>query len=198
MPAGEHPAPPDRGEGQGQPGPPSLSERVERSAVGRVLISAAIVLVLLAQVATHLPPGSAVHRSVQGRANAAVRLVASEQQWGVFAPDPRTTSLRIEARVTFEDGSTAVWTLPEGARVGANLRYYRWRKWLERVRSDDFEALWEPTARWIASEHDDGPSPVARVELVRLSHENALQGDPLPYDAAVYFTYVPEPSEDDR
>jgi hypothetical protein len=198
MAALEDDAPPDRGDGQGPPGPPSLSERVERSAVGRVLISAAIVLVLLAQVATHLPPGSAVHRSVQARANAAVRLVASEQQWGVFAPEPRRTSLRIEARVTFEDGTTEVWRLPEGRRIGANLRYYRWRKWLERVRSDDFEGLWEPTARWVASEHDDGPSPVAKVELVRLSHENSLQGDALPYDAAVYFTYVPESAQEDR
>jgi hypothetical protein len=129
---------------------------------------------------------------VEGRANAAVRLVASEQQWGVFAPDPRTTSLRIEGHVTFADGTTAVWTLPEGARIGANLRYYRWRKWLERVRSDDYTALWDPTARWIADEHSGGPSPVAKVELVRRFHDNTLRGDPLPYREFVYFTYEPE------
>ena len=72
----------------------------------------------------------------------------------MFAPNPRSTSLKIEGRVTFEDGSTATWHLPEGARVGANLRYYRWRKWLERVRSDDFRTLWEPTCEWIASLYD--------------------------------------------
>ena len=128
----------------------ALSERIERSVTGRVVISVAIVLVLLAGVATHLPPGSALHRSLDDRANTAIRLVASEQQWAVFAPDPRSTSLGIEARVTFEDGTTEVWHLPEGPRVGTNLRYYRWRKWLERVRSDDLRILWEPTARWIA------------------------------------------------
>jgi hypothetical protein len=84
---------------------PSISERVERSSVGRIVISAGIVLLLLAQVVTHLPSESALHRSVGDRADTAVRLLASEQQWGVFAPDPRRTSLGIEGRITYEDGN---------------------------------------------------------------------------------------------
>jgi hypothetical protein len=183
------------GEDVGSTASPRLSERIERSSVGRVVISVAIVLLLLAQVATHLPSESAVYRSVGDRAETAVRIVASEQQWGVFAPDPRMTSLGIEGRVTFEDGTTERWELPQGPRIGANLRYYRWRKWLERVRSDDYKGLWEPTARWIADEHSGGPSPVATVELVRRFHDNNLQGDPLPYREFVYFTYEPEPAE---
>lgn len=175
--------------------PPSLSERVERSPVAQVLISIAIVLVLLAEVATHLPTGSAVHQSVGGEANYVIRLVATEQQWGVFAPDPRQTSLRIEGRVTFEDGSTAVWELPEGPRVGGNFRFYRWRKWLERVRSDDFQDLWDPTARWIASLYDDRGSPVAKVELVRMFHQNAITGPQPPYEEFTYYTFVVEPDE---
>lgn len=174
---------------------PSLSERVERSATGQILVSIAIVLVLLAQVATHLPTGSAVRRSVDDPANTAIRMVASEQQWGVFAPDPRRTSLRLEGHVTFEDGTTAVWELPEGPRIGSNLRFYRWRKWLERVRSDQFRGMWEPTARWIATQYDDRPSPVAKVELVRFVHENTLEGDQPPFEAFTYFTYVPARSE---
>ena len=63
------------------------------------------------------------------------------------------------------------------ARVGANLRYYRWRKWLERVRSDDYRDIWEPTARWIASLYDDqARRPVVRVELVRRFHDNVRRG----------------------
>ena len=76
--------------------------------------------------------------------------------------------------MTFEDGSTAVWHLPEGARIGENLRYYRWRKWLERVRSDDFRNLWEPTCQWIASLYDEVDSPVEKVQLVRRFHDNRL------------------------
>ena len=157
-----------------------------------MLISIAIVVVLLAEIATHLPGGSAVNRAVGDDANYVIRLVAAEQQWGVFAPDPRQTSLRIEGRVTFADGSTAVWHLPDGPRIGTNLRFYRWRKWLERARSDDFRSLWEPTARWIASEHDGGPSPVAEVELVRLFHRNVVAGAQPDYEEFTYFTYTPD------
>jgi hypothetical protein len=123
-----------------------------------------------------------------------VRVAAVEQQWGVFAPDPRSRSYRIEGRVTFEDGTTALWHLPEGARLGANLRYYRWRKWLERVRDDDLQEIWEPSARWIASLYDGYPSPVAEVQLVRMYHDNLLVGEQPPFQEFVYFTYVP--SED--
>jgi hypothetical protein len=175
--------------------PPSLSERVERSGVAQLLISIAIVLVLLTEVATHLPTDSAVYRSTGSEANRLIRLVATEQQWGVFAPDPRQTSLRIEGRVTFEDGSTATWHLPEGPRLGANFRYYRWRKWLERVRSDEFQGLWDPTARWIASLYDDRDSPVAKVELVRLFHANVLTGPQPPYQEFTYHTYIVEPDD---
>lgn len=171
---------------------PSLGERFERSPAMQILIGVVIVAILLAQAAMHLPSRSALADEVGPSANYLVRLLGVEQQWGVFAPDPRSTSIKIEGRVTFADGSTAVWHLPQGARIGANLRYYRWRKWLERVRSDDFRILWEPTAAWIASEYDDGPSPVARVQLVRSSRDNALVGEQPPYEETVYFTYVPE------
>ena len=168
----------------------SWSERAERSPIVRSLISLAIVMMLLAEIGTHLPGSSAVSQLVSQEANHLVRFTGTEQQWGVFAPDPRQTSLRIEGRVTFEDGSTAVWELPDGPRIGANLRYYRWRKWLERVRSDDFEGIWDPSARWIASLYDDRPSAVAKVELVRLFRTNRLVGDQPTYEEFTYHTYV--------
>ena len=167
---------------------PVLSQRIERSPVAQVLISIVIVLVLLAEVATHLPGGSAVHQSVSRPANQLIRIFAAEQSWGVFAPNPRSTSLAIEARVTFADGTTARWELPQGAAIGANLRYYRWRKGLERARSDSYKSRWEPTARWIASLHDDGPSPVVQVELIRRFHANALVGPQPPWESFTYYT----------
>jgi len=177
---------------------PSSSERFERWFPGRVLISIAVATVLLAEVVTHLPERSAVEDQLGNTAEYVGRALGTEQQWGVFAPDPRSTSLRIEARVAFEDGSTAVWHLPQGSRIGSNLRYYRWRKWLERIRSDGWSGLWEPTARWIAAEHDGGPSPVAKVELVRLFHDNVIEGPQPRYEEFTYFTYVPEPDETGR
>jgi hypothetical protein len=164
-----------------------VSERIERSSLGQLVIGAGIALVLLCQIGTHLP-ASALERAVGPTAHHLVRLVASEQAWGVFAPNPRTTSLKMEGVVTFEDGSTTVWTIPEGPNVGANLRFYRWRKWLERVRSDSYRGIWEPTARWIASLYDDAASPVVKVELVRHFRDNALEGPQPPWQQFTYFT----------
>jgi hypothetical protein len=169
----------------------SLGERLERSPAGQVVIAVLIVAVLLAQLITHLPGASAVEDEVGDEASYAVRIVALEAQWGVFAPNPRSTSLKIEGRVSFEDGAVATWHLPEGARIGGNFRYYRWRKWLERVRSDDFRDLWEPTCQWIGSLYDDYEAEVERVQLVRMFHENVLLGPQPPYEEFVYHTCTP-------
>jgi len=175
--------------------PAPLSERFERSGAGRALVSTAIVLLLILEVSTHLPD-SAIEREVGKSANQVIRILAAEQAWGVFAPDPRSTSLRLEARVTFADGSTTTWDVPDGPRIGANLRYYRWRKWLERVRADGYRGLWRPTAQWIASLYDDGPSPVVRVDLVRFFHDNVVSGAQPPWEEFTYFTLeLPEDSE---
>jgi hypothetical protein len=123
-----------------------------------------------------------------------VRIAALESQWEVFAPNPRSTSLKLEGRVTFEDGSTTAWHLPEGARIGENLRSYRWRKWLERVRSDDLRTLWQPTCEWITSLYHDVDSPVEKVQLVRLFHDNQLTGEQPPYDEFTYHTCRPDPA----
>ncbi len=165
----------------------SLSERLERTSWGQLFISALIALILLAEVGAHLPQ-SAIQREVSPSADRVLRLLASEQAWGVFAPDPRGISLELEGRVTFADGSTATWELPHGAAVGENLRYYRWRKWLERVRSDGYQELWDPTARWIASLYEDRASPVARVQLVRRFHENEVSDPQPPWQEYVYYT----------
>ena len=163
-----------------------LSQRVEQSAIGQLLISGAIALFLLATVGTHLP-ASAVAQSVGERANQVVHVFGMEQSWGVFAPDPRSTSLAMEARLTFADGSTKTWTPPSGDKVVSNLRYYRWRKWVERVRSDDYSNTWDQTARWIAGLYRSEGS-VERVDLVRFFRENSLD-DPQPaYSEYTFYT----------
>lgn len=164
-----------------------LSERFERSSLGQLALSIVVILVLACEVATHLPPSS-VQRSVVEPAEQMVRILASEQAWGVFAPNPRASSIGLYAVVTYEDGETATWTLPDGPRVGANLRYYRWRKWLERARSDSYRNIWEPTARWIADELDDRGSPVVKVDLVRRYRDNVAVGRQPDWQEFTYYT----------
>jgi hypothetical protein len=168
--------------------PLPLSERIERSKLGQMLLTLVVALLLVLEVLTHLPADSAVSDRLGTSAGELLAVLGSEQAWGVFAPNPRDTSIALEGRVTFADGSTAVWTLPHGPIVGGNLRFYRWRKWLERVRSDDQRELWEPTARWIASLYDDGPAPVVEVELVRRFHKDLVEGPQPPYEEFTYFT----------
>ena len=95
----------------------SLSEEVERSPLGQLVISALIVLILLVEIGTNLP-ASAVQRSVGPTSGQISFLLGNEQAWGVFAPDPRSTSLQLEGRVTFADGSHATWHLPTGSPWG--------------------------------------------------------------------------------
>jgi hypothetical protein len=165
----------------------SVSERFERSSHGPLIITVGVVLFLLCEIGTNLP-SSAIQRKESETTNRFARVLGVEQEWGVFAPDPRPTSLELEARITFEDGSRTTWHLPHGSPIGENLRYYRWRKWLERARSDSYSDIWAPTARWIASLYADRDSPVAQVQLVRRFHDNVLHGDQPPYQEFVYCT----------
>ena len=165
----------------------SLSEEVERSPLGQLVISALIVLLLLVEIGTNLP-ASAVQRSVGPTSGQIAFVLGSEQAWGVFAPDPRPSSLQLEGRVTFADGSHATWHLPQGSPWGENLRFYRWRKWLERVRSDTYPEMWPPTARWIASQYAHGRSPVTQVQLVRRFHDNTIADPQPPWKEFVYYT----------
>jgi hypothetical protein len=166
-----------------------LPERLERHPVGRALLSVLVVVLLLAQVASHVPtslPG--VRDAVREPGLRVQRLTTAEMQWGVFAPEPRRSSLKLQARIDFADGSSAEWWLPQGGVVVTNLRYYRWRKWLERVRSDDYRSMHRPTAEWIASLYDDAPSPVTSVTLIRWSRPNRLRGPQPDLESEEYYT----------
>ena len=89
------------------------------------------------------------------------------QDWSVFSPNPRSQSIDVRARLEFDDGSIEVWDVPEFDPVIGAFREYRWHKWQERVRLDDQEASWRPTAEWIAGRRTrDGVQPV-RITLIR-------------------------------
>jgi hypothetical protein len=163
--------------------------RLEQRPWARALISLTVIVLVLAQAATHVPATVPWLRDAVREPGLRVqRLTTSEMQWGVFAPDPRRSSLKLQARVEFADGSTADWWLPQGGVLVSNLRYYRWRKWLERVRSDDYRSLHRPTAEWIASLYSGRPSPVSTVTLIRWSRLNSIEGPQQDYESEEYYT----------
>jgi hypothetical protein len=144
-----------------------LQERLEARPAGRLLISAFLVVTLASIVVTNLPE-SRLHRDAMKAAGPLLRLTGLDQDWRVFAPDPRQTSLRIEARVRYDDGRVATWRPPSGGDLAGAYWDYRWRKWLENAIQDaKRRVLWKPAALFAAHELD-GPGRRPRsVTLIR-------------------------------
>src|SRR5207302_9352191 len=91
----------------------------------------------------------------------------------LFAPDPRSFSVGVFARISYADGHERILVPPHNGHLLAPYRTYRWQKYVERLRADDYKSLWEPTARWIAA--DAGPG-VTKVVLVRTFRDAVTPG----------------------
>ena len=146
--------------------------RFEESRLGRVLLSLVMAVLVVAVVIWNLPAGRPREELRPAAAHVLLPL-GLDQDWALFAPDPRGFSVGVEARLTYADGRRRVVVPPHNGRVVAPYRTYRWQKYVERLRADDYASLWEPTARWYAREHGPG---VTRVELVRTFRDAAKPG----------------------
>ncbi len=117
-------------------------------------------------------PGSAIRDDVSFTWEPA-RQLGLEQDWAVFSPNPRNQSVDVRARIEFEDGTIDFWDVPEFDPTIGAFRQYRWHKWQERVRLDNHEKYWKPTAEWLADQHvRDGIRP-RQITLIRrwIDHE---------------------------
>jgi hypothetical protein len=143
--------------------------RFETSLLGRLLLTAVMGVLVVSVALWNLPPGRPRDelRPAVGRVLLPLGL---DQDWALFAPDPRSFSVGLYARVTKADGSVQLWYPPVDGVVAAPYRSYRWQKYVERVRADDYAGLWEPTARWVARQVD---GDVRQVVLVR-TYRDAL------------------------
>ena len=174
-----------------------LQQRLESSRSGRWVISAFLVLTLGGILIANLPDG-AVQRRLAKVTAPYMNATGLDQRWSMFAPDPRTEILYLEARVVHADGRVTMWHPPvdDGALLGA-YRDYHWRKFVEHAvlrtgSPDAWPQLWEPLARYIAAqEADDGVQPVS-VTLVKrsafiLPPDGSMPGR-TPYKAYDYYT----------
>lgn len=145
--------------------------RILQRRSGRICVSVAVAAMSFWIVAPNMPT-SAVRDRIDTLWTPAVK-AGLVQDWAVFSPNPRSQSVDVRARLEFDDGTIDFWDVPEfDPGIGA-LRQYRWNKWQERVRLDDHEAYWRPTAAWIAEQGGrDGADPI-RVTLIRrwIDHE---------------------------
>lgn len=128
------------------------------------------------------------------------------QGWDMFAPNPQKINFDLIARITFQDGSVKEWVFPQLHKMPAGRRYVmeRWRKWRERVRLNDYKAIWPDAARYVARRHRDPQNQPVLVELARFWGETPppLPGDyqPLTNTSSfthhyTFFTYRVRPAE---
>lgn len=144
----------------------TLQERLESSPAGRAAISALLAVLLISIFVSQLP-ASHLRDEAMRRAGPLLNATGLDQDWGMFAPEPRNQVLQLHARVTFADGTTDEWVLrPDDPVIGAYWDY-RWLKWVELVTRDDHPGLWAPFAAWVARRvAEPGRRPV-RVDLYR-------------------------------
>jgi hypothetical protein len=156
-----------RGTAAAQPDPPrSPQEAVESTLAGKLAISGFIVFLLIALLVSNLPE-SELKDTGRPLVRPLLEATALSQTWNLFAPNPRQSTLRLEARMTYADGTTSTWRPPDGDPVVSEYRSYRWRKWATNVMSDRRQGQWPQVARWVAEHHRrDGQLPT-QVVLVR-------------------------------
>lgn len=148
-----------------------MQERLEASRGGRVVLSVFIAATLVSLAVWNLPD-SQLKADLLSPVRTYVRSAGLDQNWAVFAPDPRRVVVQLRAHLTYEDGTTVeILAAPGGDAVVGAYRFYRWSKWVEYVRTDGHRDLWKPAATYIARENQrDGRLP-ASVTLIRRWYE---------------------------
>ena len=148
----------------------SLQERVEANPTGRAAITGLIIVTLGAMLISNLPP-STLRETALPIVKPLLDTTGLNQNWNLFAPNPRKSTLRLEARITYQDGSTSVWRTPISDQVVGEYRAFRWRKWASYVvsstRCTAGPRLCPVTALWLARIHNRDGKTVVRVELYK-------------------------------
>ena len=147
-------------------------ERFEQNPAVQGVLTVVMAVLVGGLVLWNLPAGRP-RDATRPTAGALVQALGLEQDWALFAPNPRSYSVGVHATLTYRDGHTAVWVPPHNGLLLSPYRTYRWQKYVERLRADDYSHLWEPTARWLAREHGPG---VTKVVLTRTFQEAKAPG----------------------
>ena len=142
----------------------SLQERFERTRAGRAIISVFILATLVTLLTANLPGVAPPARAPAGGSPYLYGL-GLDQQWGVFAPDPRQETVDVFARVTFADGSLGTWRVPTRGPVVGEYVDYRWLKWDEYVVQPGTVDLWKPVALYVARQYATPRAPPGAVNL---------------------------------
>jgi hypothetical protein len=99
------------------------------------------------------------------------------QNWALFAPNPRSTFLRLRAEIERADGTVEEWMPPVGDRAVGVFRTYRWRKWANGVVDPGASLLHRGAADHLRARFDDPDgSPITEIRLYRGVHRQPRPG----------------------
>jgi hypothetical protein len=143
-----------------------VQQRLESSTAGRIAISVFVLFTVFSVAIWNLPTSEMKQKSLKV-VRPYITFTSLDQNWGVFAPDARRTSIDILARVRYADGGGETLHLPRGNDVYAAYWDYRWWKWAESLYQDEQDQLWKPAALWFARKATTEGRQPTEVVLVR-------------------------------
>ncbi len=146
-----------------------LQDRIEATRGGRAIISAFATVTVVFLVLWNLPD-SALRARTFRVVEPYIRATGLDQNWGVFAPDPRRATTQLVARATYADGRFEDFESPKGDPILSAYWDYRWRKWDEWAMSPEHQDLWRPTAAWFARKASEAGEEPVKVVLVTRSY----------------------------
>jgi hypothetical protein len=117
------------------------------------------------------------------------------QYWDMFAPNPASTDLWVDAEIDYSDGSTGIYKYPRVHDLSIPEKYLkeRYRKFLERAQTEENQWMWPSFAQRIALEayEKEGKMPVT-VRLRRHWRKIQPPGKKTPedYNLFVYYTHI--------
>ena len=95
-----------------------------------------------------------------------------EQAWNVFSPGPRTTNPHLKALITYQDGTTRLWTYPRMERLDffTKIPKERYRKFFDDNAAWNIPVVWPDIAHYVARiNYFDADNPPILVSLIRFS-----------------------------
>jgi hypothetical protein len=117
-----------------------------------------------------LPRTTLVHTAIERRIHPLLNRTGLWQgKWDLFAPNMDHFNARMEAHITWEDGTKSVWNIPDW------FEYSSWRKFVEFRRMEFFDTMhnaphkmaWRDFASYLARQESARMNkPIRMVELI--------------------------------
>lgn len=116
------------------------------------------------------------------------------QYWDMFAPNPSQTDWYGDAEVVYKDGSKKPFAYPRMFALPLHNKYVqeRYRKFYERIQSENGAYLWPSFAMHVAHVCDNPSNPPVSVRLFRHHLPIAHPGQPQmqQYITEMYYEYI--------